>query len=366
MEFGYAIKTDLCGTYDMEQGYGFSLPLMRSKVEDMRDSWPGDYFIPAVPTLLMDVPNGNYRVTLTIGSPNRQAVTTVKEGLGRLRLYELKTEAGVVVKKSFAVHVADGQLKLAFSGEAPSVQQVEVMRLASLPTLFLAGDSTVTDQPSFHYPYTGWGQTIGLFLSDGLAIANHACSGRSSKSFIQESRLSRIAKKLRGGDFLVIQFAHNDEKESDIGTEPFTTYPTYLKQYLDLARDTGAYPLLVAPMHRRFFEEDGTIRNTHGDYIEAMRQLAEQEGIPFIDLAARSKEYFEELGEERTKQVFLWTEAGQYEYLPEGTQDNTHFTEPGAVEIARLIVSEIEGKGIEPLQRHLLPGAEALVASRIE
>ncbi|MBD3921777.1 rhamnogalacturonan acetylesterase [Paenibacillus sp. PR3] len=358
MEFGYSFVPNESCQYDREQGYGFSLPPKRSKTEDMRDSWPGDYFDSVIPSLLMDVPNGTYKVALTFGSSDAPTVTTVKEGLGRLRLHEVKTEAGQSVTHSFAVHVMDGQLKLAFGGAAPLVQKVEVKRVADIPTIHLAGDSTVTDQPSGHYPYTGWGQMIGLFLAGGIATANYACSGRSSKSFITEGRLNRLEKKLRRGDFLLVQFAHNDEKDNDGGTDPFTTYQAYLKQYIDVARRHGACPVLIAPMHRRFYEEDGTIRNTHGDYIEAMRQLALQEQVPFIDLASLSKAYFEELGEERSKQVFLWTEPGQYECLPEGTQDNTHFSEFGAIEIARLVAQGIRDAGVEPLVHHLIAQKE--------
>src|SRR5690606_15226033 len=155
-----------------------------------------------VPTLLIDVPNGNYEVKLTIGSSTEAAIITVKEGLGRLKLYEVRTEPGQIITKSFAVHVQDGQLKLAFAGKAPNVQQVAIRRDASIPTIYLTGDSTVTDQPSGHFPYTGWGQMLGLFLNETLAVANHAGSGRSSKSFIVETRLNRVAKKIRKGDYL--------------------------------------------------------------------------------------------------------------------------------------------------------------------
>lgn len=358
MEFGYSLIPDDNCQYDREQGYGFSLPPMRSKTEDMRDSWPGDYFDSVIPSFLMDVPNGNYIVTLTIGSPDHPTETTVKEGLGRLRLFELKTEAGEFVTRSIAVHVNDGQLKLAFGGAAPQVQNVEVKRTVNIPTIHLAGDSTVTDQPSGHFPYTGWGQMIGLFLESSIAVANYACSGRSSKSFIQEGRLNRIEKKLRKGDFLLVQFAHNDEKENDGGTDPSTTYPAYLKQYIDVARRHEAHPVLIAPMHRRVYETDGSIRNTHGDYIEAMRQLALKEDVPFVDLASLSKAYFEELGEEQSKQVFLWTEPGQYEYLPEGSQDNTHFSEFGAIAIAKLVAQGIQEAGVEPLLYHLIAEEE--------
>lgn len=354
MIFNYSFVPALVGLYDMEQGYGFAAAPAGSKNEELKDSWPGDYFSPAVPSLLMDVPNGNYTVTLEIGSPDTSAVTTVREGLGRIRLLEVKTEPGEITTRTFAVHVEDGILKLALGGAATSVRKVTVSRVSSIPTLFLAGDSTVTDQASGQFPYTGWGQMIGLYLGEEIAVANHARSGRSARTFIEESRLLRIAKRLRKGDFLLVQFAHNDEKETEEGAGPFTTYQHYLKQYIDLARSAGAYPALVAPMHRRFFEEDGSIRNTHGDYIEAMRQLAGREAVPFVDLASFSKAYFEELGEARSKQVFLWAEPGQYANLPEGAEDNTHFSEAGAIEMARLVAKGIQQAEADKLKQYLI------------
>lgn len=358
MEFSCVLKPYPECKYDEGRGSGYAAAPGLSSNEDLRDSWPGDYYSPPVPTLLMDVPNGNYNVTVKLGLSAQEGITGLREGVGHIRLLRQNTEADQQVTASFAVHVNNGQLLLAL-GAGSVIEQVEIRRNAEIPTLFLAGDSTVTDQASSQYPYSGWGQMLGLFLREDLAVANHACSGRSAKSFIKEGRLTRIAKKLRKGDFLLIQFAHNDEKETEDGAGPFTTYPYYLKQYIELAREKQAYPVLVSPMHWRFFEPDGTIRNTHGDYIEAMRQLALREEVPFVDLAGLSQAYFEELGEERTKRVFLWAEPGEYPNLPEGAEDNTHFTEAGAVEIARLVIRGIREAGFELLGRHLITEEEA-------
>ena len=339
--------------YNAAQGFGFARSVKPSKNEDLRDSWPGDYFDNPVPTLLVDVPYGAYKVSVTLGHPEAASSTTIKAGLGRLMLDGVRTEAGQTIRQTFAVFVEDGQLKLAFSGEAPSVRDLEIESAPHLPTLFLAGDSTVTDQPSGQYPYAGWGQMLGKFVGPELAISNHARSGRSSKSFITENRLNHIWNKIKASDYLFIQFAHNDEKDNDGGTEPYTTYQHYLKQYIDGARQRGAYPILVAPMHRRFFDEHGRISNTHGEYIEAMRQLAAEEDVPFVDLAAKSKRLFDDLGVEATKDLFMWAKPGVLPNLPEGVQDNTHFSQYGGVEIARLVVECIREAGIEPLQSYL-------------
>lgn len=335
--------------YDPAAGYGFAETAAPTRNEEMRDFWPGDYFIPRIKTFLADVPYGNYEVTVVFGREDMPTETSVKAGPGRLMLKQVRAEAGQTVAEGFAVHVDDGRLKLAFSGSLPSVKMLELKRVPLMPTLFLAGDSTVTDQPSGQFPYAGWGQMIGVCFNSGIAVSNHARSGRSSKSFIDEGRLNRLWKHVKPSDYLFVQFAHNDEKDNEGGTKPFTTYQEYLQEYIAGARERGAFPVLVSPMHRRFFDENGHICNTHGEYIEAMRQLAEREHVPYLDLAAKSKLYFQELGPERTKDVFLWAEPGQYPHFPEGAKDNTHFTEMGGAAIAGLVAECIREAGIAPL-----------------
>ncbi|MCY9668106.1 rhamnogalacturonan acetylesterase [Paenibacillus alginolyticus] len=347
------IRIDQTVSYDMALGHGFAESAGPSKNEDLRDSWPGDYFIPSVKTFLVDVPYGNYRVSVTLGGADALSSTTVKAGLGSIMLDNIQTPTGQFVHETFAIHVENGQLKLAFSGEAPSVRSIVIERDPTIPTLFLAGDSTVTDQPSGQYPYAGWGQMIGKFFTSSIAVSNHARSGRSSKSFIDENRLDKIWNRLRPSDYLLVQFAHNDEKDNAGGTKPFSTYEQYLREYIHGARRRGVYPILVSPMHRRFFDEQGNIQNTHGDYIEAMRQLAVEENVLYIDLAGTSKRFFEQLGEEGTKNIFMWAEANEYPGMPEGARDNTHFSEQGGIKIARLVAECIREAGIEPLKFYL-------------
>lgn len=348
-----SIRVESSVPYCSTRGYGFADADEPSRNEDLRNSWPGEYFEPRQKTFFADVPYGNYEVTVTLGSPDSPSSTTVKAGPGRLMLSDCATLPGQLVRESFAVHVEDGQLKLAFSGEAPCVRRIDIERAPQLPTLFIAGDSTATDQSSGKYPFAGWGQMVSHALNSGMAVANHARSGRSSKSFIDEGRLNQIGRKLRPSDYLFVQFAHNDEKAGSGGTEPFSTYKQYLRQYIDEARRRSAYPVLVTPVHRRFFDESGRITNTHGDYIAAMRQLANEEAVPCLDLADKSKRYFEQLGEQNTKAIFMWTEPGEYPALPEGTRDNTHFSQRGGIEIARLVAECIRESAIEPLKSYL-------------
>ncbi|MDB5084361.1 MAG: hypothetical protein JWN30_1247 [Bacilli bacterium] len=335
--------------YNCSSGYGFSSSSGPSKDEDKRESFPGDYNVPAMNSFLVDVPNGNYTVTVALGDSTAGSVTTVKAGLGRLMLEAIKTASGQSVIESFSVHVDDGQLKLAFLGSSPRISRLEIQDAPAIPTLFLAGDSTMTDQPSGQFPYAGWGQMLSRFFNSSIAVSNRARSGRSTKSFIQEGRLDQIWNWIRPGDYLLVQFAHNDEKNNAGGTEPFTTYQQYLKIYLDGARQRGAIPLLATPVHRRFFDADGKIQNTHGEYSEAMKQLAVEETVSIIDLANLSKLFFEKVGEEGTKQIFMWTEPHDFASFADGTRDNTHFQEQGGIAIARLFANAISEHPNHPL-----------------
>ncbi|MFE6334100.1 rhamnogalacturonan acetylesterase [Streptomyces sp. NPDC057798] len=200
-------------------------------------------------------------------------------------------------------------------------------------TLFIAGDSTAAQKYADAAPETGWGMALPFFLHKGLAVANHAVNGRSSKSFVDEGRLDAVLGAMRPGDLLMIQFAHNDEKATDPArwTEPWTTYKDYLRLYIEGARSRGARPVLATAVERRRFDAQGNARPSHGDYPAAMRSLAEEEGVALLDLQALSLELWQSLGAEETKKYFNWTAT---------EQDNTHFNPPGAIEVARLVARE--------------------------
>ncbi|WP_416983952.1 rhamnogalacturonan acetylesterase [Streptomyces sp. T028] len=201
-------------------------------------------------------------------------------------------------------------------------------------TVFIAGDSTAAQKYSDAAPETGWGMALPFFLCSGLSVANHAVNGRSSKSFVDEGRLDAILAAIRPGDFLLVQFAHNDEKTTDPTryTEPWTTYQDHLRMYLSGARAKGARPVLATPVERRRFDAEGNAVPTHGEYPAAMRALAEEERVALLDLQALSLALWQELGVEATKTYFNWTDT---------EQDNTHFNPPGAIAVARLVAREL-------------------------
>lgn len=220
--------------------------------------------------------------------------------------------------------------------------------------IFLAGDSTVADYSKEAFPQMGWGQALGGFFESGVVIRNYAVNGRSSKSFINEGRLKTIFAELRKDDFLFIQFGHNDEKEdNERHTDAFTTYKYFISLYVEGAKALRAKPVLITSVNRRSFDKDGKIIDTHGDYSVAMRELAIELSVPIIDLNHKSKLLFEALGEEKTKEIFLWLKCDEYENFKNGLEDNTHFSNRGAEKIAALVVEEIKEIELQPLRSRL-------------
>ncbi|MFF7951982.1 rhamnogalacturonan acetylesterase [Streptomyces griseorubiginosus] len=201
-------------------------------------------------------------------------------------------------------------------------------------TLFIAGDSTAAQKYSDAAPETGWGMALPFFLQQDLSVANHAVNGRSSKSFVDEGRLDAILRLIKPGDFLLVQFGHNDEKSEDPTryTEPWTTYQDYLRRYIEGARVKGARPVLATPVERRRFDAQGNAASSHGEYPAAMRALAQDERVALLDIQALSIALWQRLGVEETKRYFNWTAT---------EQDNTHFNPPGAIAVARLVAGEL-------------------------
>lgn len=218
-------------------------------------------------------------------------------------------------------------------------------------TLHIAGDSTAAQKYADAAPETGWGMALPFFLGRSLTVANHAMNGRSSKSFIDEGRLAALLDEVREGDLLLIQFGHNDEKTEDParGTDPYTTYQDYLRQYVNGARARRVRPVLLTPVERRRFADDGTAKPSHGAYPAAMRALAAEERVPLLDLQALTLARWQELGPDGTQAYFNWLEPGQSPNYPDGRQDNTHFQPRGAIEAARLVARAlVAGKVLAP------------------
>ena len=239
----------------------------------------------------------------------------------------------------------DDKLTLEFSNSRPCLDSLDIVRDDGIPTVFLAGDSTVTDQP--REPTTSWGQMLPRFFDSGVAIANHAESGETLKSFITGLRLDKILSQMKKGDYLFIQFGHNDMKKNWPQTyvEPFTTHKAYLEVLIAEARRRGAIPVLITPMQRRNFD-GAKIRNTLAEFPDSVRQTAKDENVPLIDLTKMSIEFYEALGPERSPLAFS------------GGRDVTHHSAYGAYELAKCVVESISANHLD-LARHIVADYKA-------
>ena len=205
-----------------------------------------------------------------------------------------------------------------------------------MPAIYIIGDSTVEDnQP----PFRGWGWALPKYVKEGVSVRNHALSGRSTRSFLEEGLWEPVEQGLSAGDLLLIQFGHNDEKDDERHTDPDTTYKENLWRYCRTALDKGAHPVLLTPVSRRFFVGGGSLLYTHGEYPRAVRELAAEKQVPLIDLKKDSRELYLSLGEEKTAELFVRLAPGEHPDFPEGHDDKTHFNACGADRICTLVVA---------------------------
>ena len=324
------------------------------------------------------VPDGNYRVTVVLGGPEA-SVTTLRAESRRLLLMERAVAAKGSATAEFVVNVRtaeiaggpakvklkpreigaldwDDKLTLEFNGEHPAVRSIAIVPVKDVPTLYLAGDSTVVDQDK--EPWAAWGQMLPAFVGPGLAIANNAESGETIKSFVGEKRLEKVMSTIKAGDYLAVQFAHNDQKPGAGYVPAMTDYKTYLKSYIAQARAKGATPILVTSMNRRNFDVAGKIVQTLGEYPQAMKEVGAEEHVAVIDLNAASKTLFEAMGPEGTLKAFVHYPGNTFPGQTEELKDDTHFNAYGAYELARCVVQAIRDQHL-PIEKYLVKGISA-------
>jgi lysophospholipase L1-like esterase len=225
-------------------------------------------------------------------------------------------------------------------------------RAAPIVTIYLAGDSTMAPKETSKRPETGWGEALqACFSTSGVRVVNRAANGRSTKSFIAEGRWKSIVDSLKPGDYVVIQFGHNDEKVTmPAGASP-AEYGANLSRFVDEVREKDATPILLTPTARRMFEND-TIVDSHGEYPDVVRTLRKQKKVPFVDMLTRSESVISRYGQDSSKVLYLHLAPGEHSNYPNGVEDNTHFSPLGAREMAGIFVDYIRQADIG-LRAHL-------------
>lgn len=216
---------------------------------------------------------------------------------------------------------------------------------ARQPTVFMIGDSTMADKPlTPAQPERGWGQLFPIYLKDSVRVVNLAANGRSTKSFRAEGRWQPVMENLKPGDYVIIEFGHNDEKKDKpaVYADAFGAFKQNLERYVRETREKGGKPILATPLARRAFTNETVLVDTHGDYAVAARQVAAEQKVPLLDLEKRSSELLKQLGPEPSKKMFMWVAPGEYATLPKGREDNTHFNAYGACRVCDLAVEEIK------------------------
>ena len=245
----------------------------------------------------------------------------------------------------------DNLLTIEFNDSLAKVCGIEITRNKTATTIFLAGNSTVVDQD--REPWAAWGQMFPSFFEPGnICVANYAESGETLKAFKGERRLQKIWSMAKPGDYLFIEFTHNDQKPGGNFLDPFTTYKSTLKEWITEARKRKVIPVLVTSMHRRSFDSTGHITNTLLDYPEAVRQTAKEEDVTLIDLNAISKILYEAWGPERSIKAFVHYPANTFPGQDKELKDNTHFSPYGAYELARCVVQSIKDQQL-PFAKYL-------------
>jgi lysophospholipase L1-like esterase len=225
----------------------------------------------------------------------------------------------------------------AVSSATPSSSGSEIV-------LYMAGDSTMADKPVIPAnPERGWGQLLPLYFKPGVRVENHAANGRSSKSFRDEGKWQVILDRIKPGNYVIIQFGHNDEpgKGPQRYTEPFGSYTSNLVAYVQETRVRSGIPILATSVARRKFDDQGKLIDTHGDYIVATRQVAEKLNVPLLDLNKDTSELLSKMGDEQTKRLYDWIPPGEFAQRPDGLKDDTHFNAFGASRVCDLAVEEM-------------------------
>lgn len=353
-------------SYNVDRCYGFDFNTCENIVIEK------NAFTSATPAYFsIKLPEGNYLIEVDLGSEKRASETTIKAESRRLMRSQISVKKGGIKTETFSVNLRgikiseeesvnlksreeddlnwDNKLTLEFSGEV-AVKAIRIKPAENYTSIFLAGDSTVTDQDV--EPWASWGQMIPQFFSSDIVVANYAASGESLGSFKGRNRLKKILNDIQEGDYLFIEFGHNDSKIKGEGNGAYGLYTQLLKEYVTEARKQGGIPVLLTPTQRRHFNENGKLEPTHGDFPDAMRKVAKSLDVPLIDLTKITTKMYEAWGVEDSKNALVHYQENTFPGQHKELSDNTHFNVFGANKIALAIIEEIRKSDLE-LKYHI-------------
>lgn len=304
------------------------------------------------------VPDGNYRVHVRVGSDKSEGLTVIRGESRRLFYEGIKTAKGefkdvyfninkrdTIISENKVVRIKnrernkanwDSKLTFEFNGESPQVDFIEIKPVDDVITVFLCANSTVVDQD--YEPWIGWGQMFPRFFNDKVCVANYAESGETATGFISRGRLAKLLTQAKAGDYVFMEFGHNDQKERGEGIGAYLNFTDRLKDFIEKTRAIGAIPVFVTPTQRRSFDDEGKIMETHGDYPDAMRKLAAEENVPLIDLHNYTRTLYETLGVDESIKIFVHFPANTFPNQEKALADNTHFRPYGGYQIVQCVV----------------------------
>ena len=371
-----AIQVRPTDVFTMEKGYGYDF---QEVIAEARKSQNETFHLSdGIFYFSVAVPDGNYKVTVTLGSKKSKGNTTVRAESRRLFVQNVETKKGefkacsfIVNKRNTTILLPDGKtdrvrikkreeskmnwddkLTIEVNGDAPAVSSIQIEPANDVLTLWLCGNSTVVDQD--YEPWASWGQMITRWFTDEVAVANYAESGETATSFIAAGRLKKIVSLMKEGDYIFMEFGHNDQKEKRPGSGAFYNFVYALKQFVDEARAKGVTPVFVTPTQRRSFDKNGKIQETHANYPEAMRWVAKDLDVPLIELHEMTRTFFETLGVEESKRALVHYPAKTYPGQQTAFEDNTHFNPYGAYEISKMMVEGMKSLSL-PIVKYIRP-----------
>jgi lysophospholipase L1-like esterase len=361
---GY-IKVEQGKVYTDAEGYGFDFGTMPEAVKrSAKKSLTGGFVTSDKPFFFsVRLPEGNYDVKIISGDAKEGSQTTVRVESRRLLFEKVLSSPGKFITLSATVNIRqprikatgeevkrkpreinkldwDDKLTFEFSDNRPCICAIEITPAKDPVTIFLAGNSTVVDQDDD--PWASWGQMFPRFLKPGVSVSNQAESGLSLGSFLSSNRLKKVMSMMKPGDYLFIEFGHNDQKEKGPDDGALKSYSERMRKFVTEFRINGGIPVIVSPANRRSFDENGKITNSLGDYPEAAKAVAKELNVPFIDLNSMTKTLYESLGVENSKKLFVIYPANSFPGQKEALNDNTHFNSYGAYELAKCILEGIK------------------------